>query len=152
METTWDTTEGFSNRGPQFALKFMKDLLKVLGTKRMLSMMYYPQIDRQTKRINQEVGIFLWHYVNYQQDDWAEWLVAAEFQYNDKKYAAIGRTPFKLNFGKQSWKGDLIVKMELPKLEEFLEGLKRSWSQAKISMDMAKEAIKKQFNKKRRNP
>jgi len=28
-----------------------------------------------------------------------EWLVAAEFQYNDKKHAAIGHTPFELNFG-----------------------------------------------------
>ena len=40
--------------------------------------------------------------------------------------------------------------MEL-KLDEFLGEVQRSWNKAKISMNMAKEAMKKQFNKKRRN-
>ena len=48
-----------SDRGPQFASKFMKDLTRVLGTKRKLSTAYYPQTDRQTERINQEIGTFL---------------------------------------------------------------------------------------------
>jgi len=38
----------------------------------------------------------------------------AEFQYNDKKHMATGRTPFKLNFGRHPWKGDLVVQMEIP--------------------------------------
>jgi len=52
--------------------------------------------------------------VNYQQDDWTDWLAAAEFQYNDKRHTAMGRTPFKLNFGKHPWKGDLIVQIGIP--------------------------------------
>jgi len=48
-----------SNRGPQFALKFMEKLMKALGTRRMLSMAYHPQTDSQTERINQEIGTFL---------------------------------------------------------------------------------------------
>jgi len=43
----------------------MKELTKVLGTKRMLSMAYHLQLDRQTERINQEIGTFLQYYVNY---------------------------------------------------------------------------------------
>ena len=91
-----------SNRRPQFALKFIKELTKALGTKRQLSIAYHPQTNGQTERINQEIGTFLQHYVNYQQDNWMNWLAAAEFQYNDKKHAATGRTPFKLNFGRHS--------------------------------------------------
>ena len=87
-----------SDRGLQFVSKFMKELTKALETKRQLSTAYHPQTDGQTERINQEIGIFLWHYVNYQQDDWTNWLTATEFQYNDKKYVATGRTPFELNF------------------------------------------------------
>jgi len=58
-----------SNRGPQFALRFMKELMKALETKRMLSTVYHPQSDGQTERINQEIEMFLQHYINYQQDD-----------------------------------------------------------------------------------
>ena len=36
------------DRGPQFALRFMKELTKALGTKRMLSMVYHLQSDGQT--------------------------------------------------------------------------------------------------------
>jgi len=59
----------FSDKRLQFASKFMKEFTKVLGTKRQLSMAYHPQTDGQTERINQEIGTFLWHYINYQQDN-----------------------------------------------------------------------------------
>ena len=81
-------------------MKFIEELTKILGTKRQLSIAYHSQTDGQTERINQEIGMFPWHYVNYQQDDWTNWLATAEFQYNDKKHAATGKTPFKLNFGR----------------------------------------------------
>ena len=60
-----------------------------------------------------------------------------EFQYNDKRYMAIGRTPFELNFGRHSWKGDLVVQSEIPRVEEFLAGLQKSWEQATKVMEEA---------------
>ena len=92
----------------------MEEFTKVLGTKRQLSTAYHSQTDSQMERINQEIGTFLQHYVNYQQNNWMDWLSTAEFQYNDKKHAATGRTPFELNFGRHSWKGDLMMQMEIP--------------------------------------
>jgi len=68
----------------------MEELMKALGMKRQLLTAYHPQTDGQTKRINQEIGTFLRHYVNYQQDNWTNWLAMAEFQYNDKKHTATG--------------------------------------------------------------
>jgi len=58
-----------SNRGPQFASIFMGELCKALGIKRAMSMAYHPQTNSQTERINQEVKVFLKHYINYRQDD-----------------------------------------------------------------------------------
>jgi len=58
-----------SNKEPQFTSKFMEEFTKALGTRRQLSTAYHPQTDGQTERINQEIGMFLWHYVNYQQDN-----------------------------------------------------------------------------------
>ena len=58
-----------SDRGPQFASRFMKELMKALRTKWMLSTAYHLQTDEQTEQINQEIGTFLRHYINYQQDN-----------------------------------------------------------------------------------
>jgi len=41
-----------SDRRPQFVSKFMEELMKVLGTKRMLSTAYHSQNNRQTERMN----------------------------------------------------------------------------------------------------
>ena len=79
-------------------------------------------------------------------------MAAAEFQYNDKKHAATGKTPFELNFGRHSWKGNLMVKMDIPRVEDFLSGLQRSWEQATKAMEEAQKNMKRQFDKKRRNP
>ena len=38
-----------SDREPQFASRFMEDLMKALETKRMLSTTYHPQMDGQTE-------------------------------------------------------------------------------------------------------
>ena len=58
-----------SDRGPQFAAELMKKLNRMLGIEMRLSTAFHPQTDRQTERINQEIGTFLEHYVNYQQDN-----------------------------------------------------------------------------------
>ena len=119
---------------------------------RQLSTAYHSQTDSQTERINQEIGMFLRHYINYQHDNWTEWLAAAKFQYNDKRHTTIGRTPFELNFGRHPQKGDLVVRSEFPRVEEFLVGLQKSWEQAMKLMEEAQKNIKRQFDKKRQNP
>ena len=62
-----------------------------------------------------------------------------------------GQTPFKLNFGKHPWKDDLVVQMDISRVEDFLIGLQKSWEQVTKAMEEAQKNIKKQFNKKRRN-
>ena len=61
-----------SDRGPQFASTFMGEFYKALGIKRAISTAYHPQTDGQTERINQEIEVFLRHYINYRQDDWTK--------------------------------------------------------------------------------
>ena len=116
-----------SDQEPQFASKFIEEFTRALEMSKQLSIAYHSQTDGQMERINQEIGIFLQYYVNYQQDNWTEWLAAAEFQYNDKRHTAIGRIPFKLNFGRHPWKGNLVIWSEFPRVEKFLAGLQKSW-------------------------
>jgi len=71
------------------------------------------------------------------------WLAVAEFQYNNKRHTTTGRTPFELNFGRHSWKGDLMIQMGIPQVEEFLVGLQNSWEQVTKAMEEAQKSMKK---------
>lgn len=94
-----------SDRGPQFASNFMRDLNQLLGIKSNLSTAYHPETDGQTERINHEIEQYLRLFVNYHQTDWSEWLATAEFSYNDKVQVSTGYSPFFLNFGQHPRKG-----------------------------------------------
>ena len=64
----------------------------------------------------------------------------------------MGKTPFELNFGRHPWKGDLMVQTELPRVEEFAKKLQESWKHAAQAMEESQKNMKRQFDKRRRNP
>ena len=45
-----------------------------------------------------------------------------------------------------------MVQMEIPQVEEFVKKLQKSWEQAINAIEEAQKNMKKQFDKKRRNP
>ena len=45
-----------------------------------------------------------------------------------------------------------MVKTDIPRVEDFLSGLQRSWEQITKAMEEAQKNMKKQFDRKRRNP
>jgi len=61
-----------SDRGPQFAAEFMKELIEILGIKTKLSTAYHPQINRQTEQVNKEIEQYLRIFVSHRQNDWPE--------------------------------------------------------------------------------
>jgi len=48
-----------SDRGPQFAAELTRELNRMLGIKTKLSIMFHPQTDGQTERMNQELEQYL---------------------------------------------------------------------------------------------
>jgi hypothetical protein len=48
-----------SDRGPQFAAKAFRELLKLLGIKSNLTTAYHPQTDGATEWVNQEIEAYL---------------------------------------------------------------------------------------------
>jgi transposase InsO family protein len=72
-----------SDRGPQFVADFTRELYCLIGIKLATSTAYHPQINGQTKHVNQELEQFLRLFVNQRQDDWEELLALGEFQYNN---------------------------------------------------------------------
>ena len=72
------------DRRPQFTVELTKKLYRMLDIKMKLLTLFYPQIDGQTKQMNQELEQYLQFFINYRQKNWPEWLVTAEFAVNNK--------------------------------------------------------------------
>jgi len=70
----------------------------MLGIKSKLLTAFYPQIDGQTERVNQELEQYLKMFINHKQEQWPEWLGMAEFVYNNKMHSSTWTSPFKANY------------------------------------------------------
>src|SRR6266446_9696762 len=73
--------EVISDCGPAFISNFSRNLATLLGVKLTLSTSYHPQTNSQTECVNQEIEAYLRVFVSHRQDDWANWLLLAEFAY-----------------------------------------------------------------------
>jgi len=60
------------DRGAQFTVGMMRELNNLLGIQTKLLTAYYPQMDRQTKRINQELEQYLRVFINHRQEQWLD--------------------------------------------------------------------------------
>ncbi|KAK4690415.1 putative transposase, partial [Phenoliferia sp. Uapishka_3] len=92
-------TDIVSDRGNKFISTFWKSLCESLGIQQSLSTAYRPQTDGQTERVNQVVEMFLRLYVNYEQNNWSEYVALAEFAYNNSPHSSTTLTPFFANKG-----------------------------------------------------
>ena len=53
------------DRKAQFVAEMIKELNSILGINTKLLIAYYPQIDRQTERINQKLEQYLRMFIDY---------------------------------------------------------------------------------------
>jgi transposase InsO family protein len=87
------------DRGPQFASEFWTHICERLGIEERLSTAFHPQTDGQTERVNAVMELYLWNFVNYQQNDWVHWLPMAEFAANNHTSETTRHSPFYSNYG-----------------------------------------------------
>ena len=88
-----------SDRGTQFISDFWKQLCQRLKTVARLSTAHHPETDGQTENANKNLEIYLRHFTNYLQNDWASYLPIAEFAANNSQSASTGCTPFFACYG-----------------------------------------------------
>ena len=62
----------------------MRELNQMLGINTKLSIVYHPQTDSQTERMNQELEQYLRMFIDHHQEQWPDWLATAEWVYNNK--------------------------------------------------------------------
>lgn len=88
-----------SDRGTQFVSTFWRALSARLAVTLRPSSAFHPQTNGQTERINAELEQYLRLYVDWAQDDWADWLPLAEFAGNNMVSETTGVSPFFANYG-----------------------------------------------------
>ena len=113
-------------------------------------MVFHPQIDRQTKRMNQELEQYLRMFINHRQEQWPEWLGTAEFIYNNKVYSSTQTSPFKANYGQDPRMGfEGKKKGKYVGAKKFVEKMKEIQEEAKAALEKAQEDIKKYADRRR---
>ena len=138
-----------SYRGPQFAAELTKELNKMLGIQTKLLTAFYPQTDRQTECMNQELEQYLQFFVDHRQKDWPEWLASAEFAVNNKIYSTTKVSPFIVDYGREvRMGGDIWKKEKVEKTTEFMERIKRVQEEAGAALKKAQKEMKRYANKK----
>ncbi|EEB89269.1 hypothetical protein MPER_12650 [Moniliophthora perniciosa FA553] len=138
------------DRGTQFNSKFMKALFKILRIASNMSTAYHPQTDGQTERMNQELEKYLRIYINYRQDDWADWLSIAQFAYNDKIHSSTGQTPFFLNNGQHPWKGTEPRRTsQNPRANDFGKTMDQIREEASSALKHAADSMKEFYDRGR---
>lgn len=146
-----------SDRGPQFASRFWKELFLLLGTKVSLSSAYHPQSDGQSERVNQIIEQYLRAYVNYQQNNWVSYLTLAEIAYNNAMQESIRTSPFYCNYAFHP-KFDFLlgnpvsITSSLPNVQDIASRLQSVYSRVSQSIQRSLELQKKQSDKKRLEP
>ena len=137
-----------SDRGTQFVSKFWRSLFEILKVDIKLSSAFHPQTDGQTERVNQVLEQYLRCTINYQQDDWTEYLPFAEFAYNNTLHASTQQTPFFANYGYHP-KLDLLNPManNNPAAEGFAKQLSELQATLRLQLQTAQESYKASADK-----
>ena len=137
-----------SDRGTQFVSKFWRSLFEILKVDIKLSSAFHPQTDGQTERVNQVLEQYLRSTINYQQDDWTEYLPFAEFAYNNTLHASTQQTPFFANYGYHP-KLDMLnpVANNNPAAEGFAKQLSELQATLRLQLQIAQESYKASTDK-----
>ena len=102
--------------------------------------------------MNQEVEQYLRLFINFQQDNWADWLPCAEFAYNNKANTSTGYSPFFINYGRHPNTGANTRKeVKSQSAIEFAQELAKIWEETECALKISAEQMKKFYDRKRGN-
>jgi hypothetical protein len=119
-----------SDRSPQFASAFARELTRILQYNVCLSTAYHPQTDGQTERANQEIDTYLWIFCANNPHKWSKFLTSAKFVHNSVPHSSTKVSPFSLILGYEPRAYPSLGKTFLPALESRLSSLEAAWKEA----------------------
>ena len=83
-----------SDHGFQFVSDFWKQVCFHMNIDVKLSTIFHSETDDQMKHINQFLKLYLQEWRNWLQIDWSQWVLIAQFAYNNSFHSIIGISPF----------------------------------------------------------
>ena len=114
-------------------------------------MLYHPQMDEQTERMNQKLEQYLRFFVDHRQKNWPEWLVSVEFAINNKAYLTTKISLFMENYERKMKMGiDLRRKGKIKKATKFIKRMRKMQEEVEVVLARAQEEIKKQADSERK--
>ena len=138
------------DREVQFAAEMMRELNQMLGIDIKLLTAYHPQTDGQTERMNQDLEQYLRMFIDHWQEQWPDWLVTAEFAYNNKMQTSTKVSPFRAN---NRWDPHMGFKMKkkrrFEKAKEFATRMKKVYEEAEVALKKSQEEMRKYADRKR---
>ena len=140
-----------SDRGPQFASAFARELARLLQYDVKLSTAYHPQTDGQTECTNQEIETYLRIFCANNPKNWIDFLPTAEFQHNSAPHHSTRTLPFNLMLGYEPRAYPPLGKTFLPALKNRLISLQEARKEALATHETA-QRIMRERNFKSFNP
>ena len=126
-----------SDRGPQFASAFARELARLLQYNVKLSTAYHPQTDGQTECTNQEIEMYLCIFCANNPKSWLDLLPTAKFQHNSAPHHSTKTSPFNLMLGYEPRAYPPLGKTFLPTLENRLLSLLEARKEALAAHETA---------------
>jgi hypothetical protein len=127
------------DRDPHFTSSFFRELCRVVGAVQNLSTAYRPQTDGQSERTNQRLEQYIRIFTIFEQTNWADLLVLAQYTLNSWPNATTKKAPYELLLGYIPRVHQTIRAQNNPKLEERLQRLT-------IAREEVAEALKRAAN------
>ena len=90
-----------SDLGPNFLASIVKELCKLIDTRRLLTTSYHPQTDGLVEKLNGTLAKGLSMYVSTHQKDWDRHLSLILFAYRVSPNVTTGESPFYLLYGRE---------------------------------------------------
>jgi hypothetical protein len=91
-----------SDRDPAFTSTFWSELMRLSGTKLLMSSAFHPQTDGQTEAANRVIIMYLRCFTGDRPQQWLCWLPWAEYTYNTAYQSSLQETPFRVVYGRES--------------------------------------------------
>ncbi len=147
------------DRDSQFIFILWKSLCKRLSISLRLFIVYHPQIDDQSERVNQNVERYLRFFCSYMQNDWFKWLLMIEFVDNNVLSSVIFLTLFFMNknfHSRMSFDLDIIEyesireRLQIAQAENIFDHMNKTLIFAREALIKTRKQMMNQANKHRK--